>query len=165
MKTFEIVWHKILNITVLVSVICLLSIMLLTFSDVIGRYVFDKPLTGAYEGTQYLQAIVVFMGAAWTQFRGGHVKVEILSSRMSENTNKWLDVFVPLIAMILMAIMGWKTSVQAVASFISGEYESITTQFLQLWIPKGFVALGSWLLGIEFLVELINGIKALRVRR
>ena len=59
----------------------LLIVMVLTFIDVVGRE-FGAPLTFAVEATKHGMGIVVAFGLAITTLRGGHISVDLLSTRI-----------------------------------------------------------------------------------
>lgn len=63
-----------------VSGTVLFALMLVTCVDVVGRYVFNKPLTGSTELTEMALAIVVFSVLPIISWRGEHVVVDILDS-------------------------------------------------------------------------------------
>ena len=45
----------------IIMAVFLFVMMVLTAADVIGRYVFNAPISGAFEIVQYLMALVVFL--------------------------------------------------------------------------------------------------------
>jgi len=158
MMCWRVFWQRILSVSGFAAVSSLILMMLLTCADVFGRYVLALPIRGAFEGTTYLQAIVVLLAVALTQAKGGHVSVEILSSRFPIGLKRWVDPLTLLLLLGLGVVMTWKTGEQAYLSFLLGEYESVTTQFLPVWIVRAFVCVGFGLLSIEFLTEFVNNI-------
>ncbi|NTV32315.1 MAG: TRAP transporter small permease, partial [Deltaproteobacteria bacterium] len=54
----------------------ILPLMLLTFADVMLRGFFNKPIPGSFEISQYILAIFILLGAAYTQQVKGHVGVD-----------------------------------------------------------------------------------------
>ena len=61
-----------------VAAVTLLILMLLTCTDVLGRYLFDNSLDAASELTEICIAILVFAEMPIITWRGGHVVVDIL---------------------------------------------------------------------------------------
>lgn len=51
--------------------------MLLTFADVIGRYILNKPIFGASEMISALLALAIFSGLGVTNARDEHIMVEL----------------------------------------------------------------------------------------
>jgi TRAP-type C4-dicarboxylate transport system permease small subunit len=58
------------------------GLVLVTCTDVIGRYLFNAPLRGAFELTQILLSALVFVALPLVTGRGGHVEVDLLVSVM-----------------------------------------------------------------------------------
>lgn len=59
------------------SATVLASMMLLTVADVVLRYLFNKPIYGSVEITQYLLATVVFAGLGLVTRHRGHIEVTL----------------------------------------------------------------------------------------
>lgn len=55
--------------------------MLLTFADVIGRYLFSQPIFGASEVISALLAATIFAGLGITNARDEHIVVELIDHR------------------------------------------------------------------------------------
>lgn len=67
-----------------VSSVVILVMMLLTFADVIGRYVLGKPIFGATEMVSALLALAIFSGLGVTNARDEHIVVELLDHRIRQ---------------------------------------------------------------------------------
>lgn len=67
------------SISVLVTVI-LLGLMFLTCADVVGRYFFRHPITGALEMTEILLALLIFAGLPQVTVRAEHVTIDMLDA-------------------------------------------------------------------------------------
>jgi TRAP-type transport system small permease protein len=53
------------------------GLVLVTCADVVGRYLFNNPLSGAFEMTQVLLGALVFVALPLTTAKGGHVEVDL----------------------------------------------------------------------------------------
>ena len=60
-----------------ISCVVLFVMMILTFIDVIGRYVFHKPIFGGTEIISALLALTIFSGLAVINARDDHITVEL----------------------------------------------------------------------------------------
>ena len=56
----------------------LFGMMLLTIFDVIGRYVFNSPITGAFEITEAMMVTMVFFFIGYAQAKKSHVAVDLV---------------------------------------------------------------------------------------
>ena len=69
-----------------------LGMVLMTFTVVILRYLFQTGSIALQESVSYLHASVFMLGAAYTLKHDGHVRVDILYQRFSARTRAWIDL-------------------------------------------------------------------------
>jgi TRAP-type C4-dicarboxylate transport system permease small subunit len=91
-----------------VGMFALVPLMLLTSAEVVGRAVWSRPIPGAVELSSYLLAIFVLLGIAYTQQAKGHVRVEMLTSRLSYRGAAALDVLTTALSLIIVAVIAWQ---------------------------------------------------------
>lgn len=68
--------------------------MFLTGTDVTLRYIFNRPIAGAYELTELMMVILVFWGLSYTQLEKGHVAIELVFSRLPKTAQAIVDIIV-----------------------------------------------------------------------
>jgi TRAP-type C4-dicarboxylate transport system permease small subunit len=103
------------------SSITLFSMMILTVVDVIGRYILNAPLHGAYELTEVLLALVVFGAAPLVTRRGTHVTTALFDDRMGPGVRRVRDASVGVFCAGLCAVLAWRLWVQADAAAAMGQ--------------------------------------------
>lgn len=59
------------------------GMMALTFVDVIGRYVFNRPVHGAFEIIEFMMGLVIFAGLPLVTFHREHVTVSLLDEAVA----------------------------------------------------------------------------------
>jgi TRAP-type transport system small permease protein len=100
---------KVLRLTVAwVAGALLLTMMLLTVADVIGRYLFNSPLPGATELTELLLAAVIFLGLPAVCMEDGHVKVDILVDHISAKLAPLLGLAATLLSTLALCLIAWR---------------------------------------------------------
>jgi TRAP-type C4-dicarboxylate transport system permease small subunit len=135
----------------------IIPLMLLTFADVMLRGFFNKPIPGTFELSQYILAIFILLGAAYTQQVKGHVGVDFLTSRLSPRLRVACEILTTLLSLFIIAVVVWQ-----------GWVEGITEKAVsdQLRIPqypfRVLVALGGFLLWLELLIDLFGSFGKLR---
>jgi TRAP-type C4-dicarboxylate transport system permease small subunit len=83
MRAFaQAVLPPLLRIAELVTAALLFAMMMLTFADVIGRYVFTAPIFGAAEMIQFLLAMTIFGGLCLVNARDEHITVELFEVQL-----------------------------------------------------------------------------------
>ena len=98
---------KISSILSYVGAASLFIMMCLTTADVTGRYIFNRPITGVFELTEYLVLILIFSFLGYTQSQGGHVSVDLLLPKLPAKAGKVIDLINHVICFALMALVFW----------------------------------------------------------
>jgi len=110
--------QKLLNAfeLVMVCVSCLSTfvLMLLTTADAGGRYLFNRPITGAYEITSnYLMIAAVFLAVCYGYRTGAYIRVTFLADRLPRKVKLYVDYFVQIVSMLYGALLIVATYQQA----------------------------------------------------
>ena len=123
------------------------SMMLLTFADVIGRYVFNSPIMGAYEITEILMGLMIFGGLPLVSRARGHITVDFLAAALPPRLRAVQTVFLDLMCSLIAGVLAWRTCLYAGRMVQAGE----TTLELKIsWSLISYVI--SFLLAITALV-------------
>ncbi|MEM5472463.1 TRAP transporter small permease subunit [Hoeflea sp. AS60] len=109
---------------VFVGGVMLLVMMAMTIVDVIGRYVFNSPLSGAGELTEILLVSVIFMGLPAVTLEKGHVTVDLFTARMPPWIERWRIQVIGLLSTVILSLIGWQLWVHAGQI---GAYGDVTT--------------------------------------
>jgi TRAP-type C4-dicarboxylate transport system permease small subunit len=130
-----------------------IPLMLLTVGDVMGRSFFNKPIPGTFELSEYMLAVIVLLGAAYTQQVKGHVGVDFLTSRYSSRTQAVLQAVTTFAGLVIIAIMVWQ-------GYLEGIHEKAVSDQLRVpqWPFKLLVAVGGLLLWLELLLDFISSV-------
>lgn len=121
----------------------LLSLVMITAVDVVGRYVFAAPLKGAFELTEILVAALVFAALPLTTERREHVEVDLLSPLSRGPLGRATDLLVGLFSAGLLLIFAWRLWVYALQLM----HDGAATNALGLPLaPFGFFAAFSCLI-------------------
>ena len=96
-----------------IAIIFLMAMMLLTVVDVFLRYVFNAPILGSLELTEYFMICAGFFGIAWCAVIRGHVKVDLIMNHTSTRVQAITDTVPLVLAMSVIPIVAWQGFVQA----------------------------------------------------
>ena len=134
----------------IVCALLLLGLVAVTCLDVVGRYFFGAPLTGAFEVTELMLAALVFSALPLTTERREHVEVDLLQLALSPAVNRLFNLFAGLFSMALLTTFAWRLFSHAVNIATDGATSNALTIPLA---PFGFLAAASCLLsaGVAFL--------------
>ena len=97
-----------IRIAEVVTALLLFAMMMLTFADVIGRYIFTAPIFGAAEMIQFLLAMTIFGGLCLSNARDEHITVELLEARLDRLFPVTRRIIVQAFSVGIMAIIAWQ---------------------------------------------------------
>lgn len=143
-----------------ISGLCFVALMFLGTADVIGRYVFNSPITGTYEISQVLMAGVVLLGWAYTMKTGGHVRVELVISRFPSRLRAIIDFVMMLLSLALFIMITWR-SIFLVLQYME-EHRVLQTLNIPVYPFFGLVPVGAFFLCLEIIIQMIYLVPAFR---
>ena len=134
----------------------ILAAVLVSAGNAVVRKAFNLSSNAFLEAQWYLFGAVFMMCAAWTLREDEHVRVDVLSQRMSPRTRVWVDLVCHILFLLpfagLMVWLGWPFFV---SSFTSGEQSSNAGGLIR-WPAKIWILLGFVLLLAQGLAEIIK---------
>jgi TRAP-type transport system small permease protein len=99
----------------------LFAMMVLTCTDVIGRYFFNQPLYGAFEITEMLLAALIFAGLPLVTIRNDHVTVDVLDPVTPDWLLRAQHVAACAVAFVSTTYLTWRLWIRAVNLDNAGE--------------------------------------------
>ena len=87
--------------------IILLAMMMLTTVDVVARYVFNRPLRGAFEITELLLLVLIFAGLPLVSFTNEHAVMDFIDRVLGRRALRGLQGGVELVSALLMFFLAW----------------------------------------------------------
>ena len=94
--------------------------MFLSAMDVLLRYFFNSPISGAMELTQYMMLIVVVSGLAYCTVDKAHIRVEVLIERCPQKTRTLLYTATSLLTLALFVLIARQAFLYAKMLFEGG---------------------------------------------
>lgn len=113
----------------LIACLILFGMMVITFADVIGRYVFARPLPAAYEIISLMMPAVIFCALPLTVLREGHVTIDLLDGVTPRVLVPLRSVVVHLVSAVALGLVAWRLAIRAEDQHT---YEDVSDQ---LWLP------------------------------
>lgn len=99
------------------GIVCLMLTAVVTYI-VFTRYVLHAPSEVLPELASYMMIIIVFLGTAYTLWVDGHVRVEILVSRLRPRPQNIMSLITHTLALVFIGIATWKTAQLARAAYV-----------------------------------------------
>jgi len=90
-----------------VAAAILFAMMALTVVDVVARYVFSRPLRGAFEITELMLLVLIFAGLPLVSFADEHAVMDFIDRLLGPRSQGWLERFVQLVNAGFMFLLTW----------------------------------------------------------
>jgi TRAP-type C4-dicarboxylate transport system permease small subunit len=136
-----------------VAMAAVFAMMSLTTADAVWRYVFNSPITGAYEITEkYLMLVGIFLGMSYTYRGAGFIRVTILMDRLPNSVKVPINYLSQLISIVYFAVLIWGTYEYAVRTYHQGTTLG-SIYSAPLWVGAAFIPLGLFLAGLFLLLD------------
>jgi TRAP-type C4-dicarboxylate transport system permease small subunit len=140
----------------------MLTILVFTlFTNCVSRYIFNIPLPWAEEFAVYCYVWLAFIGAACAFNQKSHLKMEVLSEKMSVKTKKWLQIFIFFfieILLIFLIVQGFKAMSLQRAKYTIALPIRISSMYFFAF-PLVLSSVSMLITGIFFILEILNDIK------
>ena len=139
-----------------------LPLLLVVVYEVIMRYIFNAPTIWGFEATTFLYGIHYMLGLAYCDVYGGHVKVDIFTSRLPRKPQGVIGILTNLVffmpVMLLMTVASWKYALTSIA----GRELNPTSWAPPIYPIKTLMAISFSFLLIQGIANLIHNIRVLQ---
>jgi TRAP-type mannitol/chloroaromatic compound transport system permease small subunit len=140
----------------------ILAMVLVSTINALVRYAFHISSNAWLELQWYLFAAVFLLCAAYTLLHNEHIRIDVVSSRLSERTRIWIDIGGTLLFLLPVAIyIAWMSWPIFLNAWHSGEMSSNAGGLIR-WPARLLVPVGFFLLALQGISELIKRIAALK---
>lgn len=120
----------------------LAAMMLLTFLDVIGRYLLGAPIFGASEMISTMLALTIFIGLGIANGRDKHIVVELFDQRVRKLAPGLYDILVQGLSILAMCLIVYVLFEQAVDAVRIGS-TTVVLEWPLAWITGAVAALAA----------------------
>ena len=145
--------HRLIHMVCVLGMVLILPLILMTTADVLSRSFLNKPLPGVVELSEYMLALIILLGTAYTQKVKGHVHVDFLTSHMGARTQSILSMVTTLLCLAIVTVVVWQ-------GYVLGLEETSVSDMLR--IPRApfkfLVGIGGSLLWLELLIDFVDSI-------
>lgn len=132
--------------------ICIFALMLFVVVEVVGRRLFRFPIPGHIDWVELGMITFALLGAAYCQRLGGHVRMELLVSRLRGRTMWLLETFGTVVALVVIGVLVVGSWTHFLRAWTIGD-TTIDIQ-LQTWPSKLVVPVALALLWVRLLIQL-----------
>lgn len=158
MERFERFYQRVgkaLEWLALANGVILFALMWLISFDALSRKIFNAPLQGTVEFTSALMPLIVLLPLAYTQFRRGNIRVDLVVKLFGPRARRVLAMLALAIGLGFFVWVAVATGADAGKSFAMGETAWGVIRF-EIWPTKICIVLGAGLLAFQFLLDLVR---------
>jgi len=145
----------------------LFLMMLITFLDVLGRYLINRPFTGSAELVQYLMVAFIFLALPVVTLRNEHISISLVESALGPAARKLQRIFISVFSAVVFGVLAarlWSHAVMlannrdvigylnlpvAPAAFLASVFCAITVLVLAAMIALECMGRGGALLAAD----------------
>ena len=136
--------------------------VLVSTANAVSRYALNASSNAWLEIQWYLFSAIFLLAAGYTLLEGKHVRIDIVTARLSPRARAWLDIFGGVFFLMPMALiilyLSWPMVAQSYAEHeVSSDAGGLVRWYVKALIPAGFA-----LLSLQGVSELIKRIAYLR---
>jgi TRAP-type C4-dicarboxylate transport system permease small subunit len=114
MTTPEHSWEKRIDALLgIAASVLLFGMMLLTFADVVARYLLNRPIRGAFEVTELTLLVLIFAGLPLVSRADEHVTMDFIDRMLPPAGQRALIRIVHAICAAIMFFLAWQVWIKA----------------------------------------------------
>lgn len=158
MKTFYSFVDKFSTWGAYLSSVLLISLVLMILCEIFLRSFLDTSTMIADEYSGYLYLASIFLGLAYTFKEEGHIRINLLTSKLSKKTNRFVDIFASFVTILVLLFVLYRTILFTYDSY-SLEMVSEMVSETPLYLTQIVMPLGIILFIFAVLSFLVKGLK------
>jgi TRAP-type C4-dicarboxylate transport system permease small subunit len=158
MSMFERIWRgygRFLRLCGSVAGYTTFAMMLLVIANAASRFLFNAPVSGAFELTESMLTVLIFLSLALTQFEGGHIRVVLLTQKMPGGVRKLANLFALAAGALFFLWCAQAAWGYALKSYAINEQQWGTVRY-PLYPIKFMVFFGLMLLAIQYVLGFVR---------
>jgi len=151
------------NFEEIVVIVALTVMTILTFSNVVTRYVFNFSMNFAEEISTYSFVLLSLFGASIALKRGAHLGFTLLAEHVPQIVARIFEVISAISGVLFSGVIFWYGIQMAMTQFERGQL-SLGVQIPE-WIYGSFIPFGAFFLLLRFIELLIKAIKGQEIAK
>lgn len=145
------------DIATLLAAFAIFALMILGAGQIVLRTVFNSPISGYIDLVELSMASMAFLGAAYCQRLGAHIRMEILIGRFKGRSLWGMEVVGTLLALFIIAVLIWHGWGHFMRAYTLGD-STIDAEY-PVWPSKLLVPIAFAIWWIRLFVQLLGSIR------
>ena len=143
------------------TIVLLIFATLSVNAEVIMRYFFNRPTMWVMETSEWTLLFITFLGAAWVLKREGHIRMDLLITRLNPRASAILNSITSILCAATMLVVAWY-AVEATWDTLQRGVLTYGRLELPIYFVTAVIAVGSFLLSAQFLRRSYGYLKSAR---
>ena len=127
-------------------------LVFLATANVLGRWLFDLPISGYIDWVEQSMAFMAFLGIAYTKREGGHIRMDIVVSHLKGRALWLLELFSSVIMLVVTLVLIYGSYVHFLRAYTLGD--SSLDIDLPTWPSKLVVTVALTVLAVRILLQI-----------
>lgn len=141
------------------GVVIFLIVMISTV-NILGRWLFNMPVNGYIDWIEQFMAFFAFLGIAYTQREGGHIRMDMVVSKLKGRVFYVTELFTTTIILFLTLVLIYGSSLHFLRAYNLGD-TSLDID-LPTWPAKLVVPVALTFLALRLIIQIWAYIRAIK---
>lgn len=138
-----------------IGAVAIALMMLHITADVIGKFVFNRPLPGTIPiVSQFYMVIATFLPLAMVERANGHISVEIIVTHFPKRVQDFIAMLASALGTIIFALLTWRALIEAGRKYDVGTFSYENGHKVLTWPTYYIVPIGTALLTLVLFYKL-----------
>jgi TRAP-type C4-dicarboxylate transport system permease small subunit len=137
----------------LVAAFFIVFLMMFAVTQVISRKLFNYPLWGYVDIVEIIMVAFAFLGIAYCQRLGGHIRMELIVRRLHGRSLWIFEIVGILVALAIISVLLWYGFTHFLRAFQLGD--STIDREIILWPAKLVIPIAFSVLTVRLLIQLL----------
>ena len=129
---------------------------LFVVTDVVLRYMFNRPLRFSYDIGGMVMPVFLFLAAAYVQVEKGHIEIDIITAKLPPKAKSLLSCAMYIISLAVTGVIVWRSSATTISFLQLG---TKSQSGLPLFPSSVMIPIGSLFLFIIYLRDVLSKIR------
>jgi len=149
---------KLQNFGAYLSSFLIIALTILIIIEIVARSFFNVSTMIADEYSGYFYLASIFLGLGYTFKEDGHIRINILTSKLPKKVNKYIDIFAGSITLALIIFILYFSIKMLIESY---KYDMVseTVSETPIYLTQLAIPIGLFMFSIAVLAFLIKKIK------
>ena len=156
----DLLFLKLEKLLTLAGGIVIFLLVFLATTNVLGRWIFDLPISGYIDWVEQAMAFMAFLGIAYTQREGGHIRMDMLVGNIRGRPLWFTELISTLLMLGVTLVLIYGSYLHFLRAYEIGD--SSLDINLPTWPAKLVVPFALSVLALRFMLQIWGYIRALK---